>query len=68
MKSCKKPTGDPRMPPEVRLAKLIFREIESEMSVVELDEDARQSENVDDPNDYSSEDDDEEPTQESFLI
>ncbi|KAI9908273.1 hypothetical protein PsorP6_004317 [Peronosclerospora sorghi] len=41
---------------------------ESEMSVVELDDDARQSENVDDPNVYSSEDDDEESTQIIFLI
>ncbi|KAI9909348.1 hypothetical protein PsorP6_015280 [Peronosclerospora sorghi] len=68
MKNCKNPTGDTRMPPEVRRAKRIFREIESEMSVVELDDDARQSESVDNPNDYSSEDDDEEPTQASFLI
>ncbi|KAI9920062.1 hypothetical protein PsorP6_015758 [Peronosclerospora sorghi] len=71
MKNCKKPTGYPTMPPEVRRAKRIFREIESEMSVVELDDDARRSENVDDPNDYSSEDVDEEPTQPtqaSFLI
>ncbi|KAI9906783.1 hypothetical protein PsorP6_004204 [Peronosclerospora sorghi] len=45
MKNCKNPTGDPRMPPEVRRAKRIFREIESDMSVVELDDDARQSEN-----------------------
>ncbi|KAI9916269.1 hypothetical protein PsorP6_016768 [Peronosclerospora sorghi] len=59
MKNCKKPTGDPRIRPEVRRAKRIFREIESEMSVVELEDDARQSENVDNPNDYSLEDDDE---------
>ncbi|KAI9922547.1 hypothetical protein PsorP6_001112 [Peronosclerospora sorghi] len=68
MKNCKKPTRDPRMPPEVRREKRIFREIEIEMSVVELDDDARQSENVDDYNDYSSEDDDEEHTQARFLI
>ncbi|KAI9921966.1 hypothetical protein PsorP6_001048 [Peronosclerospora sorghi] len=68
MKNCKNPTGYPRMSPEVRRAKRIFREIESEMSVVELEDYARQFENVNDPNDYSSEDDDEEPTQESFLI
>ncbi|KAI9912253.1 hypothetical protein PsorP6_009336 [Peronosclerospora sorghi] len=60
MKNCKKTTRDSRMPPEVRRTKRIFREIKSEMSVVELDDDVRQSENVDDPNDYSSEEDDEE--------
>ncbi|KAI9917085.1 hypothetical protein PsorP6_016856 [Peronosclerospora sorghi] len=67
MKNSKKPT-DPSTPPKVRRAKRIFRVIESEMSFIELDDHARQSENVDDPNDYSSEDDDEEPTQEIFLI
>ena len=35
----KKPTGDPTCPPEVKMAKRLYREIEAKASVVDFDED-----------------------------
>jgi len=53
----KKPTGDPTCPPEVKMAKRLYREIEAKASVVDFDEDILHQPGIED---NATMDDDEE--------